>query len=86
MLCTIYKGSREQELYVYVPREKGEENIPDELRQRMGKIREVMTLKITEDRKLARAEAAQVIRDIREKGYYVQLPPEITGQVMYEGD
>lgn len=86
ILCTIYKGSREQDLYVFVPREKGEENIPDELRQRMGVIREVMTLELAEGSKLARAEARQVIRELREKGYYLQLPPEITGQVLYEGD
>ena len=84
--CTIYKGSREQELYVFVPVEDGEGNIPEELRQRMGTIQEVMTLDIAPDRKLARADAANVLNSIEAQGYYLQLPPEISGQVLQDGD
>ena len=86
MLCSIYKGSREQQLFLYVPYADGESNIPEQLRERMGEIKRVMTLKITPDRKLARADAEKVLKDIRDQGYYLQLPPEITGQVLYEGD
>lgn len=86
LLVTIFKGSREKELYVFVPRETGETNIPDELCQRMGEIQEVMTIKISADKKLARADAARVLTCIAEQGYYLQLPPEITGQVLNDGD
>ena len=85
-MCTIYKGSREQELYVFVPREAGEDNIPDELRERMGELKSVMTLNISPDKKLARVDARIVLRDIHEKGYFLQLPPEITGLVLNDGD
>lgn len=86
ILCTIYKGNREQELYVYVPRAAGEDNIPDALRERMGKLKEVMTLKLDPDRKLARADTANVLKALAEQGYYVQLPPQISGQVLHDGD
>lgn len=85
-LITIFKGSKEQQLYVYVPRESGEENIPDELRKRMGLLTEVMTLRIGPDKKLARANAINVLKAIKEVGYYVQLPPEISMQVLNDGD
>lgn len=85
-LCTIYKGDKEQELYVYVPQESGTENIPEELSQRMGEIREVMTISINPERKLARVKAVNVLASIDEIGYFVQLPPEITGQVLNDGD
>lgn len=84
--CTIFKGNRERELYVFVPWKEGAANIPDELRQRMGTLSEVMTIMIGPDRKLARADAANVLRDIRAIGYYLQLPPEISGQVLNDGD
>lgn len=84
--CTIFKGSREQEMYVFVPRDRGQDNIPDELKQRMGRISEVMTLDITPDRKLARADAGRVLAAIREQGYFLQMPPEISGQVLFDGD
>ena len=86
MLCTIFKGSRESELYLYVPQKAGKENIPEGLRERMGDIIEVMTLQLTSDKKLARANSVKVLNDIKEKGYYLQLPPDITGQVTFDGD
>ncbi len=86
MLCTIFKGSREQEMYVYVPREAGADNIPEELQKRMGVLKEVMTLEISPQRKLARASAETVLRDIQDKGFYLQLPPDISGQVLFDGD
>ena len=86
MHCTILKGSRESELYVYVPFAKAETNIPEELRSRLGKIKEVMSLEITPDKNLARVDAAKVLNEIREQGYFVQLPPVITGQVLFDGD
>lgn len=85
-LFTIFKGNREQQLYVYVPWGSGEENIPDELRKRMGLLTEVMTLKISPDKKLARAKAANVLKAIKENGYYLQLPPDISIQVLNDGD
>ena len=86
VLCTIFKGNREHELYVYVPRAAGEDNIPEALRERMGKLSEVMTLKLDPDRKLARADTASVLKALAEQGYYVQLPPTISGQVLHHGD
>ena len=69
-----------------MPKAQGVRNIPEELRQRMGECQEVMVLNITRDKTLARAEASVVIHDISEKGYYLQLPPEITSQVLHDCD
>jgi uncharacterized protein len=77
MLCTIYKGSREPELYLYVDRIDGLARVPEELLARFGALAEVMTIKLTPQRKLARASAPQVLAAIAEKGYYLQLPPNI---------
>ena len=77
LLCTIYKGSREPELYLYVDRVDGLTRVPDELLARFGNLAEVMTIKLTPQRKLARANAAQVLAAIAERGYYLQLPPNL---------
>ncbi|HTR01414.1 MAG TPA: YcgL domain-containing protein [Candidatus Acidoferrum sp.] len=76
LLCTVYRASRESELYVYVRRDEGLTRIPGELQSRLGKLSEVMTLALTADRKLARAKAADVMTAIADKGYYLQLPPD----------
>jgi uncharacterized protein YcgL (UPF0745 family) len=77
LLCTIYKGNREPELYLYVDRVDGLTRVPEELLNRFGNLSEIMTIKLTPQRKLARASAAQVLAAIAEKGYYLQLPPNI---------
>lgn len=77
LLCTVYRGSREPETYLYVDRREGLERVPPELLARFGTLTEVMTLKLTAQRKLARARAPQVLAAIADKGYYLQLPPEL---------
>jgi uncharacterized protein YcgL (UPF0745 family) len=77
LICTVYKSSREPELFLYVARAEGLSRVPEELLKRIGTALEVLTLKLTPDRKLARAKAPQVLAAIAEKGYYLQLPPDI---------
>ena len=76
LLCMVYRCSREAELYVYVKRDEGLAQLPEELRGKLGNLSEVMTLVLTPDRKLARARAADVMTAIANKGYYLQLPPD----------
>ncbi len=77
LLCTVYRSSREPELYLYVERSDGLTRVPEDLLARFGTLSEVLTLKLTAERKLARAKAPQVLAAIAEKGYYLQLPPDI---------
>lgn len=77
VLCTIYKGSREPELYLYVERADGLHRVPEELLARFGTPTEVMTIRLTPERRLARARAPDVLAALTEKGYYLQLPPNI---------
>ena len=83
MICTIYRSSRESELYLYVEKNAGLENIPEELLKRMGTTSTVMTILITPNKKLARVEAKKVLADIESKGYFLQLPPTFNPQVTY---
>jgi uncharacterized protein YcgL (UPF0745 family) len=77
LICTVYRSSREPELYLYVARADALTRVPEELLKRIGTAVEVLTMKLTPDRKLARAKAPQVLAAIAEKGYYLQLPPDI---------
>lgn len=77
ILCTIYRCSREAEMYVYVNRAEGLARVPDSLLQRTGKLSEVMTIKLGPERKLARARAPEVLDAIGRQGFYLQLPPNM---------
>lgn len=74
-ICTIYKGRKEDGLYLYVAKQEGLAKVPEELLNRMGGGAEVMTILITPDKELARVQASEVLKDIDAKGYYLQLPP-----------
>jgi uncharacterized protein YcgL (UPF0745 family) len=77
VICTIYRGNRECEMYIYVKREEGLSRLPEELLARLGTTAEVMTIKLTPERRLARAKASEVLAAIAAKGFYIQLPPEM---------
>ncbi|MES2605362.1 MAG: YcgL domain-containing protein [Pseudomonadota bacterium] len=84
-LCTVYRSSREAELYVYVRRADALSKLPPELLDKLGSTSEVLTLKLTPDRKLARVKATDVLAAIAAKGYYLQLPPDFNPSRFTQG-
>ncbi len=75
MQCWIYKGRRRGETYLYLGAENATEAVPDELLQALGPLQLVMDLELSVDSVLVRARPADVMRQIHECGYYLQLPP-----------
>jgi len=86
IICTIYKASRENELYLYVEKGNDFSELPTELMSRMGDLNEVMTLVLDINRKLARVKTKNVLAEIEEKGYFLQLPPNIDPAVFTNGE
>ncbi len=76
-LCSIYRCSKKEGMYLYVDKTDGLEVIPDNLHKQIGSTELAMSLLITEDKKLARANAADVLAAIAEKGFYLQMPPSL---------
>lgn len=74
-LTTIYRSSKQEGMYLYVNKQQDLEAVPDELLKRFGKPELAMTLVLDPDKKLARTDAATVIKAIEEQGFYLQLPP-----------
>jgi uncharacterized protein len=85
MWCEIYKSSKKDEMYIYVARPEQVENqesvdplsiLPDAMKTAFGRATFVMSLELSEKRKLARANVLHVIDSIQTKGFFLQLPPE----------
>lgn len=85
LLCTVYKGSREDELYLYVARGDDLSELPEELMSRMGDLKEVMTLSLSAERKLARVKTETVLEEIKKNGYFLQLPPNFDPAIFTYG-
>jgi len=75
LLCDIYKGNKKEGMYIFVSREDGLSKVPAGLMVRFGAPLHVTTMVLTADKKLARADAIAVIRDIKHQGFYLQMPP-----------
>ncbi len=84
MLCSVYKTPAQEDTYVFVDgaaltegtrSDEALEHLPVELRERFPNPELVTRFNLTPGRHLARADAVTVLQSIRERGYYLQLPP-----------
>ncbi|MDH5544907.1 MAG: YcgL domain-containing protein [Gammaproteobacteria bacterium] len=79
MKCLIFRCSKKEGMYLYVPHHEDEDQavstLPVGLTQITGRLIKAMDLDITPDRKLARANSGDVLQSLSEKGFYLQMPP-----------
>ncbi|MFI2812302.1 MULTISPECIES: YcgL domain-containing protein [Microbulbifer] len=80
-VCDIYRSPREEEMYLYVEKREGIARVPEKLLQLFGKPEHVVTLLLTPEKPLARADAARVLEEIRERGFYLQMPPVVDDEM-----
>lgn len=73
--CEVYKSIRKEELYIYVAEGHKPEALPKEVLDGVGLLTKIMDLELTPERKLAREDVNTVIDALRDKGFFVQLPP-----------
>jgi len=84
-LLQIFRSPRKAEAYLYVDKQRGLADVPDTLLAQFGEPEAVMTLLLEAGRKLARADASEVLARIEEQGYYLQLPPTAAELMAREG-
>jgi uncharacterized protein YcgL (UPF0745 family) len=82
LLCQVFRSSRQQEMYLYVEISPGLRDVPPELLARFGDPAPVMTLNLTPERKLARADAKAVLASIAEQGFYLQMLPGVVDSAL----
>lgn len=75
MLCAVYKSSKKQETYLYVPGRDDFSNVPKPLLESFGTPVFVMIMPLKKDRELARVDIDKLRQELKLKGFYLQLPP-----------
>lgn len=81
LICTIYRSSSKDECYLYVDKRQGLACLPETLLQLLGKPVEVMTILLKPGLNLARVNVEQVMKALRDQGYFLQLPPPLDPQM-----
>lgn len=74
MQCAIYKSRRKADTYLYVATRDDFSRIPEALLKLIGEPVHVMDLELHPERKLALEDTAEVLRNLEERGWHLQMP------------
>jgi len=74
-ICSVFKSSKKDEMYLYVDKMEALKRVPEALLKMFGSPIHVFDMLLTPEKELARIDAAQVLDDIRDKGFFLQMPP-----------
>ncbi|ARN75882.1 YcgL domain-containing protein [Oceanicoccus sagamiensis] len=75
-ICTIYRSSKHEGMYLYVDKQDDLQRVPAALLKRFGKPEQAMTLVLTPERVLARVDIEKVLTGLEEQGFFLQMPPQ----------
>ena len=76
MLCAIYKSLKKSETYLYVEKRDDFTRVPEALMNQFGKPQFVIVFNLAGEKPLLRTSNDKVINELRENGFYLQLPPK----------
>jgi len=85
MIAHIYKSLRKPDAYLYLRDKDAFNLVPEAVREPLGILEFVMSLEITENRVLARANAGVVRSNLTERGFYLQVPPSVLDPLVAGG-
>lgn len=74
-LVTVYRSAKVADLYLFTDRGMDTDDLPEELRGRLGELTIALEFALTPERSLARSDPATVLGALDEQGFYLQLPP-----------
>jgi uncharacterized protein YcgL (UPF0745 family) len=63
-------------MYIYLAEEDDFSNVPKDLFNSLGIVEFAMELELSPDRKMAKEDPANVIANLKENGFHIQLPDE----------
>ena len=76
MHCFVYRSNRKLDTYLYIIEKDKFEEIPEPLMNVFGRPEFALSFYLTPKQKLAQGNTEQVIANIKENGFHLQMPPE----------
>jgi len=76
MSCYIYRCSRKPDMYIYLAEKDDFSKVPATIMNGLGITEFSMELELDADKKLAKENAAEVMRNLEENGFHLQLPDD----------
>ncbi|MGX5218803.1 MULTISPECIES: YcgL domain-containing protein [Pseudomonas] len=75
-ICNIYKSSKRNEMYLYVLKSDELKRVPESLLAAFGTPTLAFSMILTPERALAREDIHQVLENLDNQGYHLQMPPQ----------
>ncbi|HIQ15488.1 MAG TPA: YcgL domain-containing protein [Leucothrix sp.] len=75
MNCFVYRSNNKPGLYLYLKEKDNFNEVPESLIRLLGETKFSFEFDLGKNRKLVRAEAKEVLRIMKENGYFLQMPP-----------
>ncbi len=77
MKCAVYRSTRKEYTYLYLPDAKEDfASVPETLRKLIEPLEFVMNFDLTPQRKLASEDPQEVLRHLEDEGWFLQFPKE----------
>jgi uncharacterized protein YcgL (UPF0745 family) len=73
--CSVYRSRRKDYTYIFLAEGRSLEQLPVELLAVFGTPEFVIDLELSTERELATEDVRQVIENLCDQGYHLQLPP-----------
>lgn len=75
MPCYVYRSKKNREMYLYLPEKDQLDRVPESLIKLIGEIEFSFEFKLDTKRKLLRYESSEVMRNLQDNGFFLQMPP-----------
>ena len=77
MLASVYRSNKKDDMYLYVVKKDDFSTVPEALLKVFGVPEFALQLNLKNRQTLARADIAEVKKQLQEEGFYLQMPPSI---------
>jgi len=82
MLCHIYRSNRKLDTYLYLVQKDDFSVVPADLLRIFGLPEFSFSFDMTRDRELAREDSREVLENLEDQGYHLQLQDDILVEQM----
>ncbi len=79
--CAVYRSKKTDQMFLFIPEKDKFDDIPEAVLKSFGMPVFSMELELVPGQQLVRARADEIIANLKELGYHVQLPPPATETV-----
>ncbi len=76
-ICSIYRSPKKREMYLYVLKADALKKVPEALLAAFGAPQHAFDLVLSPERPLAREDILQVLANLDNQGYHLQMPPPV---------